>query len=243
MTTPHIIDLHTCIQGEGALAGVPHILIRTAGCNLRCAFQTSICDTPYSSYAPEESKYTTDNIKSLIEDNPQIMHLMITGGEPMLHPAFIEFICDEYGDTHYITVETNGTFMPSERLLKLVDLWSISPKLASQLLTAEKAAQFNLPFVERKPFNNILPARNVIATHRDYQIKYVISSVDDLLAMEEHIQLLKGVSDRRIYLMPEGDTPEKLTANRQLCAEYAIKEGYNYTDRLQFIIYGNKRDA
>lgn len=60
-----IIDLHTCIQGEGQLAGVPHILIRLAGCNLRCAFKGSLCDTPYSSWQVEKGNTRSKMFRSL----------------------------------------------------------------------------------------------------------------------------------------------------------------------------------
>ena len=47
------------LQGEGKLAGIPVLFIRTSGCNLRCTWSTpkgnvSICDTPYASHYPGE---------------------------------------------------------------------------------------------------------------------------------------------------------------------------------------------
>ncbi|MGE5235266.1 MAG: radical SAM protein, partial [Acidobacteriota bacterium] len=44
-----IAETFVSLQGEGTLAGMPSFFIRTAGCNLRCAW----CDTPYASWAPE----------------------------------------------------------------------------------------------------------------------------------------------------------------------------------------------
>ncbi|NBY66007.1 MAG: 7-carboxy-7-deazaguanine synthase QueE, partial [Verrucomicrobia bacterium] len=40
-----ISEIFHSIQGEGLLAGVPSVFIRTSGCNLRCDW----CDTPYAS--------------------------------------------------------------------------------------------------------------------------------------------------------------------------------------------------
>ena len=60
-----INELYTCLQGEGKLTGVPHILIRVSGCRLRCQFANSFCDTPYASWKPEKGKFTYQDIEDL----------------------------------------------------------------------------------------------------------------------------------------------------------------------------------
>lgn len=46
-----------------------------------------------------------------------------------------------------------------------------------------------------------------------------------------------------VYLMPEGDTEEKLAEKRKWLAQRCIDLGYFYSDRLHIIIFGDKRDA
>ena len=85
-----INEIYTCLQGEGKLTGVPHILIRVTGCRLRCQFANSFCDTPYSSWGPEKGKFTYQDIFKFYEDYRHIKHTMITGGGPTLHKDMLD---------------------------------------------------------------------------------------------------------------------------------------------------------
>ena len=49
-----ISEIFYSVQGEGSLAGVPSVFVRTSGCNLRCSW----CDTPYTSWNPEGEKFS-----------------------------------------------------------------------------------------------------------------------------------------------------------------------------------------
>ena len=77
-----IAEIFYSLQGEGELAGVPSVFVRTAGCNLRCAW----CDTPYASWQPEGTPRTVDDIVAEVIKHPA-QHVVLTGGEPMVAPG------------------------------------------------------------------------------------------------------------------------------------------------------------
>jgi 7-carboxy-7-deazaguanine synthase len=134
------------IQGEGKLAGIPVLFIRTSGCNLRCTWKTdsgeiSICDTPYASHYPEENEeWEIDDVVSTIRFNTEkINHIIISGGEPTIQPIALLQLLRQLKQKSglHITLETNGIIYIPE-VVYWVDLFSISPKLSSSEPTPVK---------------------------------------------------------------------------------------------------------
>ncbi|MBM4296158.1 MAG: 7-carboxy-7-deazaguanine synthase QueE [Deltaproteobacteria bacterium] len=80
-----ISEIFYSIQGEGRLAGVPSIFIRTSGCNLRCRW----CDTPYTSWQADGTIWSVEKIIGEVAKHPT-RHVVITGGEPLLAPEISE---------------------------------------------------------------------------------------------------------------------------------------------------------
>ena len=100
----NIAELFYSIQGEGLLAGVPSVFIRTSGCNLRCAW----CDTPYTSWAPEGEDIPLGRILDYVDEHSS-GYVAITGGEPMIAIGMTELTQRLRAMDQHITVETAGT--------------------------------------------------------------------------------------------------------------------------------------
>src|SRR3954464_15198022 len=117
-----ISEIFYSIQGEGMLAGVPSVFVRTSGCNLRCTW----CDTPYASWRPEGQDVGYGPILANVRRHWS-GYVVVTGGEPMIDPDIVELTQKLRTIEHHITIETAGTvFKPVE-----CDLMSISPKLGN----------------------------------------------------------------------------------------------------------------
>jgi len=89
------------IQGEGARAGLPCILVRLTGCNLRCRW----CDTRYA--------WTEGTEMDLEEALREVRRLRcrrveLTGGEPLLQEGSRELLSRLCEEGFEVLLETNG---------------------------------------------------------------------------------------------------------------------------------------
>ena len=238
-------ECYKCIQGEGKYVGIPHILIRLNGCRLRCQWgRYNFCDTSYASWKPEKNSISWNDLIKLYNENPHIKYTMITGGGPTLQPELLKELCvvaKQYN--HFITIETEG----SEYVQTVADFISLSPKLESSRpipnsfnhLINRQVTDIDL-YRHEEWRKNYKAMQRLIYGHKDYQLKPVITCLKDLKEVKE-IQDILRISNDKVYLMPEGITNEQLQKNRELLFDICLNEGYNYSDRLQVIVYGDKR--
>ncbi|MDE1176142.1 MAG: radical SAM protein [Edaphobacter sp.] len=99
----HLIELYKSVQGESSFAGVPCIFVRSAGCNLRCAW----CDSEYTFSGGKP--FTEDEIVAQIEALAPCKLVEFTGGEPMLHARELLPLMRRLLDDGYeLMIETSG---------------------------------------------------------------------------------------------------------------------------------------
>ncbi len=221
-----IAELFYSLQGEGSLVGVPSVFIRTSGCNLRCRW----CDTPYTSWNPEGTDWSLDEILAEVKKH-RAKHTVVTGGEPMIAPEIVPLTERLRQLGLHITVETAGTvFHPVA-----CDLMSISPKLSNSTPVHDPrwAAQHD------RLRRNVGTLSQLIASY-DYQLKFVVESPRDL---EEILPLVSELRAERsrVILMPEGTDASTLRERAVWLAELSKREGFRFSPRLHIDLYGNRR--
>ncbi len=223
-----IAEVFYSIQGEGLLAGVPSVFVRTSGCNLRCHW----CDTPYTSWQPEG---TDQSIEALLEYVRQsgTRHTVVTGGEPFLQPQLGE-LCDALrGAGQHITIETAGTVYRDVAC----DLMSLSPKLANSTPWEREEGRWAAQHERLRYQPAVL--RRFLAAY-PYQLKFVVSSEADLVEVEGIVSDTAAARDR-VLLMPEGTTPQAIAAASLWIVEACKRTGFRYSPRLHVHIWGDKR--
>ena len=220
-----IAELFYSIQGEGALLGMPSVFIRTSGCNLRCSW----CDTPYTSWQPEGTDLTLDQILDEVAAHPA-RHVVVTGGEPMIAPDIIALTQRLRARNLHITIETAGTvFEPVA-----CDLMSISPKLANSTPDDTRFSRQHERLRIQPPILAELMARY------PYQLKFVIAQPGDLDEVRALVETLQADRER-VILMPEGVDPARLRERGLWLADICKEEGFRFSPRLHVDLWGDRR--
>jgi 7-carboxy-7-deazaguanine synthase len=224
----YISEIFYSIQGEGMLAGVPSVFVRTSGCNLRCTW----CDTPYTSWNPEGEELSLEGVLAEVGRHAS-NHVVVTGGEPMISPEIVALTQGLKRMEQHITIETAGTvWAPVE-----CDLMSISPKLSNSTPHARDGGRFANQHERLRLQPGIL--RKLMESY-PYQLKFVISGEQDITEMRSLAAELHADKDR-ILLMPEGTDSLALREKGRWLAEVCKDGGYRFCPRLHIDVYGNQR--
>lgn len=259
-------EMFCSIQGEGIYTGVPSFFVRTVGCNLKCVFKNSTCDTPYTSFNPEKPMYDDwdglmEGFKTLINDHPKVNHLVVTGGEPLLQKKDLEEFLSKASQLRdfTITIETNGSLPMLNPMGKgyKVDLYSVSPKLSSSVdwdckfLTEQQRDHHNSTRINYKNLYDI------IRYSKNYQFKFVYSGSECIDEIKDIYSKIAGFVNKEddcsfefwirrhpnkfTQLMPEGTTNDLLKDIQLECVNACIENGWRFADRLHIRIWGDKR--
>ena len=168
------------------------------------------------------------------------IHLVITGGEPLLGwqrvwPELLE-LGKELGLKN-VTFETNGTQKLREDFIEYLNgdgndihiTWSTSPKLSLSGETNEDAL---------KP--DVLLGMNEVNNSHLYN-KFVVRDIEDFKEVDKFVEAYKtvGVNLDAVYCMPEGATLEQQTLTERGVAEACMETGYKFSPRLHINLFGN----
>ncbi|MEX2120346.1 MAG: 7-carboxy-7-deazaguanine synthase QueE [Pirellulales bacterium] len=221
-----IAEIYLSIQGEGFLTGTESIFVRTSGCNLRCWF----CDTPFTSWSPEGEDLSLLEILDQVEAH-DCRHVVLTGGEPMLHAELVPLAAALKGRGLHVTIETAATL----DLPVACDLMSISPKLAGSTPSARRHPRWHHRHEETRHAPDVV--RRLVRDYC-YQVKFVVDNLDDCDEVEEYLAQMPQIDRRRVLLMPQGTDEEQLARQALWLKPYCRQVGLRFCPRRQIEWFG-----
>jgi organic radical activating enzyme len=223
------------IEGEGEHIGKPSVFMRLSMCNLTCqGFKSA--DAPYGCDSfiswSVKNKLTIQDILNMLESNGYTRYLQngaiwkITGGEPLIQQNKLLELVDQYifrfGYIPKIDFETNATIMPDQQWLDWKATFTTSPKLSNNGDPVEK---------RYKPEVLKWHAKNGSG------FKFVVNGPTDLNeVMSRYINDL-GVPKHRVWLMPCCGSRDEHTVKAAAIAEICKENNFNFSPRLQLVIW------
>ena len=223
------------IEGEGEYVGKPSVFMRLSGCNLTCKGFASEgsphgCDS-FISWSVK-NKFTFQQLNDFMVNRYMIQHLQhgailkITGGEPLIQQVALEEWLKEFlirfEFIPRIDFETNGTIKPRDFWIKAGATFTVSPKMS----------------------NNGDPEKNrykpkVLQWHNEHGscFKFVIKTQDDIDELFEKYISNNLIKRERVWLMPCCGNREEHNKASALVAELCKYNYFNFSPRLQLVIW------
>jgi organic radical activating enzyme len=209
------------------------------------------CDT-YASIYPEFKHFNrqatvdevVEHLLSLLPegkwtmDNGQDVHLIMTGGEPLLawQRLYVElFEHPRMQDLKNVTFETNTTQHLHDDLYNYLNdsdritvTWSCSPKLSVSGEPWETAIKPNVA------------SEYQCVTDSELYLKFVVATNDDFDEVTKAVDAYRSAGvECPVYLMPMGGRSEEYTLNVKEVAEACMERGWRFTPRLHISLFGN----
>lgn len=215
-----ISEIFYSIQGEGKTAGVPALFLRLAGCNINCIW----CDTRevWMRGKPLKKEVVINLIKEKSDKN---IHLIITGGEPLIYNDFINRLVYEVLDNfRMIEIETSATRKPYGFISEENKVFfNTSPKLKNSMVDEKTRINPNA-------INFFLNSKRAI-------FKFVIRNEKDVIEMIETYKEPFNIPNELIYLMPLSNSREEFIKRSLIVVELCKKYKFNFSPRLQLVIW------
>lgn len=173
-------------------------------------------------------------------------HLVITGGEPLLgwQRAYPELLSHEkMKSLREITFETNGTQPLSKELEHFLLNWTLNPLFGPRTynaLTFSVSAKLSCSGELRE--DAIKPEVVVGYEKVGYTyLKFVIATEEDMKEVLEVIDIYRNAGFKGpVYVMPVGGVESVYSLNNRRVADFAMKNGLRYSDRLQVPLFKNE---
>ena len=213
------------------------------------------CDS-YASWHPAfkhlSPTYTTEELVekmlaltpngSWVQNNGNDVHLVITGGEPLLgwQRAYGELLSHpRMQDLKNITFETNGTQQLSDDFKAFLRNWTLDGPGFLREVTFSVSAKLSAS--GEKWEDAICPEIvNEYQTYGHAYLKFVVET-------KEHVdEAVRAVDAFRaggftgvVYLMPQGGVVDPYESNKLNIANICCEQGFNYSPRLHVDLWGN----
>jgi len=179
-----------------------------------------------------------------LQDNGNDVHLVITGGEPLLgwQRAYEELISNpRMSDLRNITFETNGTQKLQSGFRDFLTAWQQPPLGMNKTREVTFSVSAKLSASGEKWSDAICP--DIVASYQELgttYLKFVVETQEHFEEVDRAVKEFREGGFRGVvYVMPQGGVVAPYEQNRVRVADWALTQGYYYSPRLHVDLWGN----
>ena len=166
------------------------------------------CDTKYT-WERGKQVSTENLLSSVLKLRGDTDMVVLTGGEPLLQElgSLLDFCTKLRSLGFKILVETNGTMEPPNGLLKVVDIWSISPKLQN---SGQEVRYGDFGWLKNA---------------KEWYLKFVIRTPDQDIREVKKFLREKGLPSSKSFLQPANEPSVDYIERTKELVRYVLKTG------------------
>jgi organic radical activating enzyme len=238
-----IAATHTMIQPFAKFEDLP--LVNT-GCDSYASWHPDFKDlspTIDTGKLVDQMLALTPNHK-WVQDNGNDVHLVITGGEPLLgwQRTYEELISNpSMSDLRNITFETNGTQKLQPSFKDFMHEWQRAPLGGKKDREVTFSVSAKLSASGERWEEAICP--DIVASYQELgttYLKFVVETEEHFAEVEQAVKEFRdGGFTGVVYVMPQGGVVTPYAQNRVRVADWACSRGYYYSPRLHVDLWGN----
>jgi len=215
------------IQGEGVNTGCPAAFLRLQNCTMNCFW----CDT--ASVWRHGNAFSIKDLLTMIQDSGLVyklkfgMHLVLTGGSPLLQQEMLQIFLIQFEMTFsflpYLEIENECVIMPSAYMQNEITCWNNSPKLSNS--GNWKGLRYNPEVLQ------------ALSKLRNSWFKFVVKDEKDVQEIEKDFVQTNYISKSQIILMPQGGDRKELEENRDYVVSLAVENNFRYCTREHVVLW------
>ena len=237
---PYFVDPKADKNHPEAYKSIEELPVTPIGCDSSASWAMKYKHLQLTETIEQVQQRIIDLLPNGKYNEKEDIHLVITGGEPLLGWQRVWPELLELGRSiglKNVTFETNGTQSLQDQFIEYLNgegsdlhiTCSTSPKLS---ISGEEQFDALVPEV-------LVDMNKVINSH--LYNKFVVRDIDCFNEVDTFVNAYKeaGVKLDAVYCMPEGATFEQQTLTAKGVAEACMKTGYKFSPRLHIDLFGN----
>ena len=182
------------------------------------------------------------------QNNGNDVHLVITGGEPLLgwQRAYGELLeHPRMKDLRNITFETNGTQRLSDDFKDVLNKWYGGTEDSDPCTPAGREITFSVSAKLSASGESWADAikPEIVVEYQDWGYTYLKFVVETQEHVDEAVKAVDAYRaagfDGSVYLMPQGGVVDPYESNKLNIANICCERGFNYSPRLHVDLWGN----